>query len=126
MKPVSLMERVERKAVLGFGCPHPWKTCQKSGLSQTETICFFENRCGIIIILLTFCDTCMLFSCMFMMASEIFTSMGSMTDSKLKGPSSLSARLSMASEDQNRDVKLKIKQQQQQVRAQPNVTKSCH
>lgn len=46
----------------------------------------------------TFCDTCMLFSCMFMMASEIFTSIGSMTDSKLKGPSSLSARLSMASE----------------------------
>lgn len=51
--------------------------------------------------ILTFCDTCMLFSCIFMMASEIFTSMGSMTDSKLKGPSSLSARLSMASENQS-------------------------
>lgn len=48
--------------------------------------------------ILTFCDTCMLFSCMFMMASEIFTSIGSTTDSKLKGPSSLSARLNMASE----------------------------
>lgn len=39
----------------------------------------------------------MLFSCMFMIASEIFTSMGSMTDSMLKGPSSLSATSSIES-----------------------------
>ena len=58
--------------------------------------------------ILTFCDTCMLFSCMFMMASEIFTSMGSMTDSKLKGPSSLSARLSMASVKQKTEHKSKV------------------
>lgn len=45
----------------------------------------------------TFADTCMLFSCMFMMASEILTSIGSMTDSMLNGPSNLSATRSIAS-----------------------------
>lgn len=45
----------------------------------------------------TFADTCMLFSCMFIMASEILTSMGSMTDSMLNGPSSRSATKSIAS-----------------------------
>lgn len=39
----------------------------------------------------------MLFSCMFMMASDIFTSMGSMTDSMLNGPSSRSVTSNMAS-----------------------------
>lgn len=45
----------------------------------------------------TFADTCMLFSCMFIMASEILTSIGSMTDSMLNGPSSRSATKSIAS-----------------------------
>lgn len=39
----------------------------------------------------------MLFSCMFMMASEILTSIGSMTVSMLNGPSNLSATRSIAS-----------------------------
>lgn len=46
---------------------------------------------------LTLEDTCALFSCRFMMASEIFTSMGSTTDSMLKGPSSRFARFFRAS-----------------------------
>lgn len=45
----------------------------------------------------TFADTCMLFSCMFIMASDILTSIGSMTDSMLNGPSSRSATKSIAS-----------------------------
>lgn len=45
----------------------------------------------------TFADTWMLFSCMFIIASEILTSMGSMTDSMLNGPSSRSATKSIAS-----------------------------
>lgn len=46
---------------------------------------------------LTLKETSALFSCMIMMASEILTSMGPMTDSMLKGPSSLCATSSMAS-----------------------------
>lgn len=45
----------------------------------------------------TLADTCMLFSCMVMMASEILMSTGSMTASMLKGPTSLSATSNMAS-----------------------------
>lgn len=45
----------------------------------------------------TFADTCMLFSCMFIMASDILTSIGSMTNSMLNGPSSRSATKSIAS-----------------------------
>lgn len=67
-----------------------------------------ENECNIafwfaiyskhlIVKIDTFPVTCTLFSCMFIMASEILTSMGSITDSMLNGPSSLSATKSMAS-----------------------------
>lgn len=45
----------------------------------------------------TLADTCMLLSCMVMMASEILMSTGSTTASMLKGPSSLSATSNMAS-----------------------------
>lgn len=50
----------------------------------------------------------MLFSCMFIMASEIFTSIGSITDSKLNGPSNLSARPNMASKIKDRLVNLNL------------------
>lgn len=59
----------------------------------------------------TLADTCMLLSCMVMMASEILMSTGSITASMLKGPSSLSATSNIASvttqEDtcQLRDIK---------------------
>lgn len=45
----------------------------------------------------TLADTCMLFSCMIKMASEILPSMGSSTDLMLKGPLSLSATSNIAS-----------------------------
>lgn len=45
----------------------------------------------------TLADTCMLLSCMIMMASEILMSMGSITASMLKGPCSLSATSNIAS-----------------------------
>lgn len=66
-------------------------------LDNSTTICYLvEAFCGRNVFC-TLADTCMLFSCMFMMASEILTSIGSITDSMLNGPSNLSATKSIAS-----------------------------
>ena len=56
----------------------------------------------------TLADTCMLFSCMFKMASEILMSMGSSTILMLKGPLSLPATSNMASAKRDSQTAKKV------------------
>lgn len=61
----------------------------------------------------TWWESCMLFSCIYMMASDILTSIVCMTDSMLNGPSSLSVKSNMASvKTQHGRVKKRVTQRE--------------
>lgn len=80
----------------GRGFPQPWNTCSHT-YTQTPHIMTYNVHTvrihpGDVFMWLTLVEMLILFSCMCMMASEIFTATESAASSTLNGPLSLSAR----------------------------------